>query len=236
MNKNIYKEYAFKYINNGMSVIPDKYQKKLPAIRSWSDYCFRLPTTEEVNTWSDNFSESNISLALGEASGVIAIDVDTTNPEILEFLKKELYPSPVEKVGSKGMTRFYRYTGEVTEVFKYNGEVVFELLSNKKKTTLPPSLHPNGERYHWSGKSLLEVNSSDLPALPPYLLGKLMKMIIDAHPCEEVEQSGRGTFHTNGRNDTLVKMCFSLIGENASVDDAVRKLVEFDKENHLQRH
>ena len=76
MNKNIYKEYAPRFMNQGYSVIPDRYMSKLPAIKAWSTYCERMPTKEEVNSWSANFNESNIALAMDEASNIIAVDVD----------------------------------------------------------------------------------------------------------------------------------------------------------------
>ena len=231
-NKNIYKEFAPRYIDNGMSVIPDKYMQKLPAIRAWSDYCYKKPTEAEVESWSNNFNESNISIALGEASGVIAIDVDTEDEEILAFIRKELYPSPCEKVGSKGFTRFYKYTGEISEVFKHNKNVVFELLSSKKKSTLPPSVHPTGSSYKWSGKSLLDFKPEELPVLPPFLVGRLFKDIIDMFPEDEVNRDSYSKFSTSGRNDTLTKMCFKLIGEKKSADEVVKELVDFDKKEH----
>lgn len=229
-NNNIFKEYAPQFSSRGYSIIPDKFRKKMPAIKAWSDYCYRMPTDKEITDWSNNFTESNISLCLGEASGVIAIDVDTEDEEILELIRKELTPSPYEKVGSKGFTRFYRYTTEHTAIYKHNGSVLFELLSNKKKTTLPPSVHPNGTQYRWSGPSLLEVNPDELPVLPPFNLGRIFDLIRSRFP--EAEQTGHGSFSTNGRNDELVSMCGKLISEKKSLDEAVRELVEFDKKNH----
>lgn len=227
---NIYEENATSFISKGYSVIPDKFKSKMPAIKLWSDYCYRLPTIEEVANWSTSFTSTNISLALGEASGVIAVDVDTEDSELLELIREHLYPSPYEKVGGKGFTRFYRFSNETTQVFKHNKGVLFELLSGGKKTTLPPSVHPNGMKYTWTGDSLLKVNPSELPVLPPFNLSRIFDMIRDKFP--EAVTDSKSSFVSNGRNDELVRLCGKLIGENKSLDEAVHALVEFDKKNH----
>jgi len=230
MNNHKYKEFAPLYLAKGYSAIPDKFKSKRPAIKGWSEYCDRLPTEQEVDQWSTTFNESNISLCLGEASGVIAVDVDTEDSQILELIREHLYPSEFEKIGNKGFTRFYRYTTEHTAIFKHNKSVLFELLSNGKKTTLPPSVHPNGMQYTWKGKSLLDVDPSELPVLPPFNLGRVFDLIRDKFP--ETISEGRGSFSTNGRNDELVRLCCKLIGERKSADEVVNELVKFDKENH----
>ena len=227
-NKNIYADNAPLFIEKGLSVIPDKYMSKQPAIKGWSEYSYRLPTNEEVQSWSHNITESGLALALGEASGVIALDIDTVDSQLLDLILPILPPSPVEKKGAKGLTRFFKYSGEHTEVFKHNGEVVFELLSNNKKTTLPPSIHPNGETYKWKDKSILDIDKNNLPLLPPFLISHLQDKIRNLFP--ETEVLGRGkTF--NGRNNELSAICGQLIKEGVPVDDALKQLIAKDKEN-----
>jgi hypothetical protein len=230
-NKNIFKEFGPIFIDKGYSVIPDKHGSKMPAIKAWSEYCYKMPTEAEVASWSRNFSESNISLVCGEASGVIAIDVDTEDEELLALISEHLFPSPYEKIGNKGFTRFYRYTGtESTTIFKHNGSVLFELLSNGKKTTLPPSLHPNGVTYRWLDKSLLEVGPEELPVLPPFNIQRIYDLIRSKYP--DTESSKYGNFTSCGRNDDLTKLCCKLISEKKDVNSAISELVEFDNKNN----
>ena len=40
---NLFKEYAAEYLDNGYSVIPDKFRSKMPAIKNWNHYCNILP-------------------------------------------------------------------------------------------------------------------------------------------------------------------------------------------------
>jgi hypothetical protein len=230
MSNHKFEAHASSYISRGYSVIPDKFRGKMPAIKGWSEYCDRKPTDTEVKQWTNSLTESNISLCLGEASGVIAVDVDTEDAAILELIREHLLPSPYEKIGNKGFTRFYRYTTETTQIFKHNKSVLFELLSTGKKTTLPPSVHPNGMAYRWSGPSLTEVDPAELPVLPPFNLSRVFDMIRDKFP--EAENVGHGSFTTNGRNDALVSLCGKLIGQKKSADEIIRELVEFDKREH----
>lgn len=231
-NKHLYQEFSSSYLEKGFSVIPDRYMMKTPAIKGWSDYCFRSPTEEETKSWISNMDSSNIAICLGEQSKVIAIDVDTDDTEILELIRKHLYPSPVEKVGTKGFTRFYRYNGEHTEVFKHNGQVLFELLSSKKKTTIPPSIHPSGSSYRWVDLPLTDFSPQDLPVLPPYNLGRVFDLVRSEFPQDEVHNVKHSSFDTTGRNDALTKLTCKLISEGKELSEAVSNLVEYDKKNH----
>lgn len=228
-DKNIYKSYSKIYHQNGYSCIPDKYMSKQPAIKDWSKYSNQLPTFEELTSWNNNFSESNIAVLLGEASGIVALDLDATDQRVLDIVMPILPESPVTKIGAKGETRFFRYTGETTDILKFNGEVVIELLSTFKKTTLPPSVHPSGVNYTWKDKSLLEVEKKDLPMIPPALFSHIASKLKLAMP--DVVEGSYGKV-ISGRNDALSSLCGTLISEGKSLDEAIRELIEFDKKTN----
>lgn len=232
VNTNLFASNALQYMHKKMSVIPDKYGKKMPAIKAWSDYCYKLPTKEEIISWSNNFEESNIALCLGSASNIIALDLDADDQEILDVVMPLLPSSPCVKKGSKGETRFFRYTGEQTDILKYNGKVVVEILSNGKKTTMPPSLHPCGTNYKWiSDKTLLDLEANDLPILPPALFSHLASKLKLTIPQTIVEGYNK-VF--NGRNDALSSLCGELISKGESVDECLRQLISKDEELHEQ--
>lgn len=227
-SKNHWSDNQKAYQQAGYSVIPGKYGSKMPAIKNWSEYCFRLPIVDEVFSWTRNFAETNLDLALGEASGVIALDLDCVDQRILDVILPILPESPVVKVGSKGETRFFRYTGEVTEGLKFNGEMVIEILSSNKKTTLPPSRHPNGLNYVWtSEETLLTINKNELPILPPALFAHLGSVLRSTFP--DLVQDSLGKVFS-GRNDELSSLCGTLIANDTPIGDAVNRLIEFDKE------
>lgn len=230
MSKNIYEQFAQQYLDKNLSVIPDKYGLKTPAIKSWSDYCYRLPNNEEVSSWYKSIPESNISLCLGEISGVIALDIDAEDQRILDIIMPILPESPVAKVGSKGETRFFRFMGEATQILSFNNEVVFEVLSNNKKTTLPPSIHPTtGQSYKWVGKTLLEVDINELPILPPMLVSHIESVLKVAFKDSIVGSHGKVV---SGRNSVMSTFCSELIRDRVPVDEAISKLLEHDSKTN----
>jgi len=224
---NNYKEYGKKYVEKGYSCIPDKHMSKMPAIKSWSDYCYKMPTEAEIKSWS-NIGDTGIAVCLGEASGIIALDIDTDKPELLKIIEGILPSSPVEKRGSKGFTRFYRYKGESTSNIKFDGSIILEVLSNGKKSTLPPSTHPNGNSYVWtSDKTLLDIRPEDLPLFPPFLIPHLTSKLQQAFP--EAQQDSFGKV-ISGRNNILSNYLGKLMREPHSINELLRQLIAHDKE------
>lgn len=227
---NHYAGNALQYLKAGYSVIPDSYMKKKPAIKGWAEFSKRMPSQEEVNGWASSFSKSNIALCLGRASGIIAVDVDTEDPDKLKLIRELLPASPCEKVGAKGFTRFYRYKGEPTSVLKdENGEVILEVLSVGKKTTIPPSMHTSGKPYEWVGKSLIEIPKDSLPLLPPLLLStlELEFKASKLHTPLAEKQMRKG-----GRHSYLGAIASQLIADRMDVTSAVMRLIKEDSENH----
>lgn len=229
MDKHIYKSEAHKYLEKGLSIIPDKYMSKQPAIKGWSDYCYKQPSSEEVKSWINNLSQSGIALCLGEASGIIALDIDATDQKVLDILMPMLPDSPVVKIGSKGETRFFKYMNETTQSISFNGEVVLEVLSSNKKTTLPPSIHPNGAAYKWADTALCDVDVSTLPVLPPMLLSHV-ESTLKTELKDVVVANGHKV--SSGRNGAMSTLCAYLIQEKVPVDEAIQELLKKDKEQH----
>lgn len=230
----IYQKYALDYLKAGYSVIPDKKGSKKPAIENWTEYSTRLPSFEEVSSWN-HIQDANISLVLGEKSGIISLDLDSENPELLSKIEHLLPQSPVERIGKKGWARFFKYSGEDTqtlyETYEDNGQikkrVILELLSHNKKITIPPSLHPSGNNYIWSKTPLLEFNKSDLPSFPPMLFSVLKeKLQVEYRSIENL------TKISSGRNMTLTTFCSELIRDQIDIESATQKLIKFDQENN----
>lgn len=231
-NRHIYSEYGHLYRKKGYAAIPEKFMSKQPAIKAWSEYCHRLPDHEEIESWIDNLTESGISICMGKSSGIIALDLDATDPELLETIIPILPESPVQKVGQKGFTRFFRYNGEHTESVKHNGEIILEILSTGKKCTIPPSIHPCGDAYKWEDKTLLDVDREDLPALPPTLLATIGNIVKSKFPEVVQLKTGLGHFQSNGRNNDMGSFVGKLIEDNIPVDEAILQMIEFDNKNN----
>lgn len=230
---NIYANYAPRYLKHKLPVIPDKFMKKQPAIKNWSAYCYQLPTLEEVESWSNRITESNIALCLGEISGVIGLDLDTDRADIMELIKHMLPESPVEKRGSKGYTRFFRYNGERNHSINFDGDCILEVLSSGKKTTIPPSIHPNGSSYVWvTDTELLDIEATDLPFLPTNLLANI-ESTLKTQLTEISRDKNAGANIISGRNAVMVKECARLKQSgNKSLDEMIKELVKYDNDNN----
>lgn len=229
----IFKINALDYLRKGYAVIPDKQGSKAPAIMDWVKYSSRMPNLEEINNWVE-IKDTNIALMLGESSGIVALDLDTDDEHIMSQIAHLLPPSPVERKGSKGWMRFFRYSGENSqEIFetyldlaenKQKKRVVLELLSHGKKATIPPSIHPKGMEYKWTGKSLLEVNKEDLPLLPSNLMSTI------ASKLKMEESSFNNTARvSSGRNSVLGTACARVIEQQQNIEQAIDTLIQEDK-------
>lgn len=141
-----------KYRAAGLCVIPLK--NGIPAVK-WGQYQDKLPG--DISGW-ERFDE--YALVCGKVSGVVALDFDTDDKELIAKIERYACESPVKKIGTKGFTGFYRYNGEKTQSW---GGVV-EILSDRHLTTIPPSKHREKNIcYAWTGEELI---GADLPKLP----------------------------------------------------------------------
>lgn len=231
---NIYKQFFQDYLKAGISVIPDRQTSHAPWITGWNAYCDKLPTIEEAAAFIADDCESNIAVCLGSASGLIGLDLDCTDPNILDLITPLLPPSPVEKIGSKGFTRFFRYMNEDNLQFKYNGEVVIEILSAGKKTTIPPSIHhKTGEAYKWTSAGLLDVDLNSLPLLPPFLIAHIQDKIRQVEHIYEAPSVGIEKNIVNGRTHDLSKLVMQLIEERVDLQTALKRLIQQDEDKNV---
>jgi hypothetical protein len=76
-------------------------------------------------------------VALG-FNDVVAVDIDTTDHEVIAAVEGVLPPSPVQKVGSKGYTAFYRGADVKDTKFPINGKNAVEILTHGRQTVVPP--------------------------------------------------------------------------------------------------
>ncbi len=232
----IYKDHALDYLKKGYVVIPDKAESKIPAISKWNDYALKMPTKDEVNDWCQ-IHNANISIMFGKLSGIIGLDLDTNDESVLSQIRHLLPASPVERVGSKGFVRIFKFSGEVSqEVFETyidpvdgitRKRVILELLSTSKKATLPPSIHPSGKEYTWTTNALLDVERDSLPTLPPNLMNIISEKL-------KLQQNSFADSYkiSAGRNSSLGAFCAEVIKNQDDVESAINKLIDFDKKTN----
>lgn len=162
---------AMNYLAQGLSVIPLAPKQKGPKLAGWSAFCENQMDPEFAKSFYGK--NHNIGLCLGEASGLMAVDVDTDDEKLLSAIGKILPYSPVKKRGAKGYTAFYKYEGQTSQSFK-NGKDGIDILCHGRQTVLPNSIHPTGIKYTWiSEKTLLDVPKDDFPSISETRIGQL---------------------------------------------------------------
>lgn len=133
---------------------------------------------------------TGIGVLTGAVSGgLVAIDLDTSDPRAIAEL--EGIPGlEVSKTGAKGKTRFFRYeAGDPLPSESLPG--LLDVLSDGRQTVIPPTIHPNGSPYRWTGQARLdELEPQDLPLLRSQQLAEF----IDA-----LARLGLGTGRTSTR-------------------------------------
>jgi hypothetical protein len=119
---------------------------------------------------------ANIGALMGGA--VVALDYDHDDAALAIC---EVFPdSPVNKVGERGWTSFYRVESAIPceDFYNEDGELVLQILGAGKQTVLPPSIHPKTKApYRWTnGHSLYDTPVESLPLLPPDYRERILKL------------------------------------------------------------
>lgn len=161
------------YVDNGLVIIPIAPGTKKPGaysggrwhnMKDWSKFFMVAPSAWQIDAW-DKWPDAGIGLLCGKLSGIVAIDVDTDDLELIARINALMPPSPVRKRGKKGFTAFYRHNGEVPRSWDVNKQRIVDLLSDGRQTLMPGTQHPDGMSYVYLTEDTLE--EFDLTKLPP---------------------------------------------------------------------
>ena len=216
-----------KYLEKGYVPLPIGYLTKSPCVfvnGQWKNYN-RLgklkaePVTQEDCRLWDTWLEhgAGIGIALGEHSGVIALDFDSDD-EYTDKIKRLLPVPLVRKVGSKGETAFYRYSGEKNKKFKgRDGIYALEVLSTGNQTVIPPSYHPTTKRpYTWvDDVSLLDFDPKSFPVLPENFYEKVEEIL----GINRVVTQARPVFEPQETTRDDIEQALSFIDPNCPYDE-----------------
>jgi hypothetical protein len=140
---------ATEYVQRGWQVVPVPFGRKGPILNSWQK--LRLAEADLPVHFK---AASNIGVLLGEPSGGL-VDVDADCPEAVAALDSFLPATPMVH-GRSGNPRshWWYLATPVPNSRQYedtDGSKVLEVRSTGMQTLVPPSLHPSGEQYVWTG-------------------------------------------------------------------------------------
>jgi putative DNA primase/helicase len=157
---------ALLYRRHGYAPVPVRPGSKAPHISDWSRWCHELPPEELLGEWARRYPTAGLAIALGPASGVLALDLDHDIDGLHARIQEAAGPSPIAKRGQKGGTLFYRYAGERSRSFRRDNQTVAEILARGRLVILPPTLHPaTSQPYVWlTPMTLLDIAPAELPS------------------------------------------------------------------------
>ncbi len=181
-------QYALAYARKGWPVLPlhsvsahgdctcgkskcGKHAGKHPRIKDW----LTQATTEEkqIKKWWRKWSDANIGILTGKASGILAVDIDPRNGGAVELQKlKDDYGdmphTPTVSTGGDGLHYYLKMPD--FEVITMCGDHALrdgvEIRSDGGMVVAPPGLHPSGGCYNW----LVTPADADLAEVPLWLV------------------------------------------------------------------
>jgi hypothetical protein len=201
---------AYNFYNEQISPIP--LNGKRPVIKDWSKFSKQLIEEDELDFYIDHFSNSNIGIVLGAASGIIAVDIDK------EDALTSVPLSPWVKKGKKGETRFFQYNGEPATK---RHDIGIEILSDGNQTVMPPSIHPETNLpYVWIRK---DGTKEDLPKLDASFVAKIVKH----HSTNNITESD-GSRCNHGSHSKLSEMLIAALNNGDDVQTITNSLLDYD--------
>lgn len=223
----VFGDYALKYLEQGYVVFP-VVGKGGPGMcpYGWNQFTLEMVSNGrfdkgflKAETDQIAYENCNIAVLCGEVSGIIGFDIDTDDPQIVSLIDQFIPKSPCVKRGSKGETRFFRYTQDLSVP---NKKGIFDLLSNGSYSVMPPSIHPDTQMpYVELGESLYHLNPEDLP-------------FIDAKEYEKLKNIADGLkdFKGEGRDNRLSRTGFAMACRGEPLEVIAEELLQVDLIHH----
>lgn len=158
-NHNLLEE-AIKYVNEyGWSLIPIAPKSKEPPSKFlWKKYQNIIAEPEEIKEWFNKYPGMNIAVVTGKISSLTVIDVDPRNGGSFEPFNR--LTTVTSNTGGHGKHYYCDYDENIPSTDLKNG---IEFKNNGRYIVLPPSIHPNGNKYVWSMSPFAKTPFASFP-------------------------------------------------------------------------
>ncbi|HVA67123.1 MAG TPA: bifunctional DNA primase/polymerase [Elusimicrobiota bacterium] len=216
-------ECAVNYLRKGFSVVPVARGEKRPLI-AWAVFQKRRASEAEARGWFEKWPDAGVGIVCGQVSGGLAVlDIDPRNGGVASIKGKPLPPTPCVKTGGGGWHYYFRGAN----IPKKTGLLLgVDLQAEGSFVVAPPSLHPSGEIYEWTGG--LGLGQIEIAALPPWVHDKIAGQL--PRPGGAIGQGLRSENILNGvpegkRHDALVRETGRLLGKGLGREE-VRVMID----------
>ena len=204
---------------------------KMPLIREWQRFSYKLPSIEELKEWGSRWSSCNIGGVTGPLLG-IALDIDEGGEEVLVNRGLEVPDTPINLTG-KGTHAILQHPGfNVGDFVKLLP--CLDIRGDRGQIVLPPSVHASGKVYTW--EAAFHPSDTPIAPVPPWLLALLKE-----RPCTVGSSNGRSwvadllanPILEGQRNDALCRLV-GYLHRVISVDANVAVLVHSVNFSHCK--
>ena len=228
-------EYAKKYIEMGLSIIPifcpdqsnfksEKSDGKDPAVSTVLPYRERFATNNDLNTWfADN--DRNIGVITGHISSTFALDIDGENSKrdfqkCVDSLSKNLQNTINNtmhvRTGGGNALIIFRYNKEdfpngikSEKIVAYPNHDEIMISGDSRYVVMPPSVHKSGKKYELLSDNLLTLTKDEVE--------ELLKTLQTIKP-----NKGTKTITSNANNTAFTEKFAEL--DDAAITDIAEKL------------
>jgi Bifunctional DNA primase/polymerase, N-terminal len=166
----------------GYSPIPLKPDTGLPAVKCWNELRNKAMSPRSIEGLLRKNAHLGLAVA-GGFNGLVPIDIDTDDPDIVDAVTAVLPEPVVVRKGSKGFVAFYRgptgtIAGRKFQTPRPNATVLVEVLSTGS-VTIPPSIHRRTRQpYQWATKAtLFNTRVGELSVIMPAHIKGLEKAL-----------------------------------------------------------
>jgi len=225
-----------------LSIVP--VQNKRCFISGWDKYCSKMPTEEEVISWDSMYKppKYGVGITLGSANnGLMCIDIDSIDNDLISFLKNLLPESPIRKIGRRPAW-FYRagsgvfYSAYTRDNISSDKDISpteqVEILTGNRQSVIPPSVHQiTGEKYYYESQGTF--GTVDIKDLPIFRLDHQLEIAKYMSKFSLTSKDGKSMIGS-GRNNELTRVVCAILSKySENTDEEISKeLIEIDNNKH----
>lgn len=235
-------------LDGGYSPIPISTKSGHPLLKRWPELRNKAMSSRSIGELSRKHPDLQLGV-IGGHRGLVPIDVDTDDPDVIDAVTGALPEPVVVRQGSKGFVAFYYDpTGKIAgrNFVTPKPAVLVEVLVGRV-VTIPRSLHRvTGKPYRWSTKrTLLNTRVDELSVITPAHIEALAKalepwvpkpleyirvVVDDATPVSDKRWSG---YAHRVLESTVAELNGLTEDRNISLYRAACKLGKFVHKGHL---
>lgn len=213
------------YSSLGWRLIPIARATKRPLVDKWPERA--TFDAETIADWWERWPEANVAIVLGQASGLIDIEIDDDEDQadfdrLFEGVDQNEMITPSFR-SARGTHRLFRWTAEIPQAAmsgagKWGAKLAIRA-GSRCYSVFPPSVHESGRKYEW----LIPPGVADVAPLPELVLARLALPAGDQGP----DRGGSGVDWSKieagvgegERNEAAARLAGRYLGELADLAD-----------------